>query len=134
MIQNDYYPSHGKPLQTVARFAEEIQCGNSTKLASRIWSEWGPWSNCKAQDGRDLECKDNKDGRGNGEWNKSKKIRERKCLTGIDCIGKWFEKVLCKKADFKRLELRRCPCTYEDSKFNVTKVYFTFKAFIFSII
>ena len=63
------------------------------------------------------------DGRGNGEWNKSKKIRERKCLTGIDCIGKWFEKVLCKKADFKRLELRRCPCTYEDSKFNVTKVF-----------
>ena len=74
------------------------------------------------------------DGRGNGEWNKSKKIRERKCLTGIDCIGKWFEKVLCKKADFKRLELRRCPCTYEDSKFNVTKVYFTFTALIFSVI
>ena len=112
-----------KSFQTVARFAEKIQCGNSTKLASRIWSEWGPWSNCKAQDGRDLECKDNKDGRDNGEWNKSKKIRERKCLTGIDCIGKWFEKVLCKKADFKRLELRRCPCTYEDSKFNVTKVF-----------
>ena len=107
---------------TVYRFAEEIQCGNVTKLASRIWSEWGPWSNCKTEDGRDLECKDNIDGKGNGEWNKSKKIRERKCLTGIDCIGKWFEKALCKKEDFKRLELRRCPCNYEDSKFNITKV------------
>ena len=112
------------------RFAEEIQCGNITKRASRIWSKWGPWSSCKTQDGRDLKCKDNTDGRGNGEWNKSTKIRERKCLTGIDCIGNWFEKVLCKKQDFKLLELRRCPCTYENSKFNVTKVFLYSKLYL----